>query len=142
MSINQFNTFFYGEQFTSQVLYFAMFTVVQTRKTVRSKPKMISVPNGWILNGKLYWPPKSLSTLISDPKSKADPKIWKQMECKIIGQPITSSGAENCIQQLSKLTDSDDAILKKKATRNKKSTRKDNFTTLYKLQSPNTQTVS
>lgn len=120
-----------------------MFSIVQTKKTVRSKPEMSKVPVGWMVKDKLYWPPNSLKTLIDDPSSKADPKSWKEItNFKVIGKPMKCEAAESTMQKLSELTDSDDAVLMDRGTRNTKAKVKPKFTSnLYKLEAPK-QSVS
>lgn len=120
-----------------------MFTVVQTKKTVRSKPSMSSVPSGWIVNGQLFWPPRNQTTLITDPQSKADTKTWKMMDCKIIGKPTTLSNAEKSMDKLKDVTDSDDALLLSRGTRNSKPERKPKFVSKsYQLKAQDDRTVS
>lgn len=121
-----------------------MFSIVQTKKTVRSKPEMSKVPVGWLVKDKLYWPPNNLKALIEDPTSKADPKSWKAISnFKVIGKPMKYAAAESTMQQLSQMTDSDDAVLMDRGTRSTKAKSKQKFTSnLYKLEPPKKELVS
>lgn len=121
-----------------------MFTLKQTKKSVRSKPEMSSVPNGWLIKGKLYWPPANQTKLMADPTSKADPKSWKEMKnFRIIDKSLTTAAAENRMEKLSQVTDSDDALLKGMGTRQTPGKKKQQFTpNSYTLQPPTSGPVS
>lgn len=111
---------------------------------MRSKPETSKVPVGWMVNNKLFWPPRNLSVLMNDPTSEADPATWKVItNFKVIGKPMTNHDAEKHMLDLSQVTDSDDTVLMERGTRQTKAKEKDKFASnLYKLQPPLEQPVS
>lgn len=93
------------------------FIVVQTRKTVKSKPELTVVPVNCVIGDTLHYPPSDLNKLFTDPNLKPDLNTWKTNKCKVVGTANTFVEAETLIDQLLNVTDSEDAIELTRATR-------------------------
>lgn len=93
------------------------FFVVQTRKTNKSKPSLTVVPSKWVKNKVVYWPPNNLITLSKNNESLPDESTWKQQKCKVVARATTYEQAENTMQKLETVTDSEDAMEMTRGTR-------------------------
>lgn len=62
---------------------------IKERKGKRSVKSIEVVPEGWIKNGFLYWPPKNQKTLQKEEFSKIDLDQWTPYECKVFISDLT-----------------------------------------------------
>ncbi|XP_055535922.1 uncharacterized protein LOC129724785 [Wyeomyia smithii] len=92
------------------------FSVVQTRKTLLSKPALTIVPSLWVSEDTVKWPPNNLITLSRNEQAYPG-KEWKTQKCKILGHRSSYKQAEQLIEYLEEITDSDDAAQQSRGTR-------------------------
>lgn len=103
------------------------FCIVQTRKSKRSKPSLTVVPESWLENESVYWPPNNFVLLAKDETSTPDKQTWKKQNCKKVGQAQTHQQAEEVIGMLDKITDSEDALQMNRGTRSKPAKKQPKF---------------
>lgn len=104
----------------AQILHFTFkmpFTVVQTRKTKRSRPVLTIVPSKWVSDGCVYWPPTNFVTLSANGDSEPNKDEWRKQKCKIVGRAHTYKSAEEIVRKLESVTDSEDAAQSSLGTR-------------------------
>lgn len=102
------------------------FSVVQTRKNKKSKPCLTIVPSKWVENGVVFWPQKNFISLSMDENSTPD-ESWTQQPCKTVGRSKTYSEAEDIVNRLEMVTDSEDAQDMTQGTRGKPARKKTKF---------------
>ncbi|XP_055549874.1 uncharacterized protein LOC129732738 [Wyeomyia smithii] len=92
------------------------FSVVQTRKTLLSKPALTIVPSLWVSEDTVKWPPNNLISLSRNEQAYPG-KEWKTRKCKILGHRSSYKQAEQLIEYLEEITDSGDAVQQSRGTR-------------------------
>lgn len=119
------------------------FIVVQTRKTKKSKPILTIVPSNWVQNDQVWWPPNNFISLSTDETTIPDYKTWTKQACKAVGRTKTFRDAENEVNRLQMVTDSEDAVNMTQGTRGRPAKKKDKFESKsYNLQPPKKQKVA
>lgn len=103
------------------------FSVVQTRKTKKSKPSLTIVPSKWVNNGNVSWPPRNFISLSTDEHSFPDECTWTKQACKTVGRAKTYREAEDIVNKLEMVTDSEDAVDMTRGTRGKPGKKKLKF---------------
>ncbi|XP_062555718.1 uncharacterized protein LOC134220633 [Armigeres subalbatus] len=115
------------------------FSVVQTRKTKKSKPCLSVVPSNWVNNENVFWPPRNLISLSTDENSLPDKCTWAKQSCKTVGRAKSYREAENIVSRLEIITDSEDAINMTHGTRANPAKKKPKFVSKsYELVPPQT----
>lgn len=61
--------------------YFTIVAIIKKRGTA-TKVEYAYVPQQWVKNGFVFWPPNNSLTLRDDPSSVPKPE-WKKFKCKI-----------------------------------------------------------
>lgn len=102
------------------------FLVVQTRKTKKSKPALTIVPSKWVDSGIVLWPPSNFISLSTDEHSVPD-STWLKQNCKTVGRAKTYREAEDTVNRLETITDSEDAVEMTQGTRAKPAKKKPKF---------------
>lgn len=119
------------------------FSVVQTRKNMNSKPVLSIVPSKWVStdNRRVLWPPNNLISLSKDSNSEPN-QSWIPQQCKVLGKNFKQyKNAENELSKFEQITDSDDAILMNRGTRQTPAMKKQYFTNkTYNLLPPQSTT--
>lgn len=103
------------------------FSVVQTRKTKKSKPSLTIVPSTWAESGHVLWPPSNFISLSTDEYSIPDSNTWLKQPCKVVGRAKSYREAEDIVNRLEMVTDSEDAVNMMQGTRGRPAKKKPKF---------------
>lgn len=113
------------------------FSVVQTRKSKKSKPTLTIVPSKWTSGDEVYWPPTNFVSLSANGDSEPIKEVWQKQNCKILGRGHSYKSAEELIRRLENITDSEDAAQCSLGTRAHPGKKKQKFQSkTYQLASP------
>lgn len=113
------------------------FFIVQTRKTKKSKPCLTIVPTKWVVDNHVWWPPNNFISLSTNESTVPDFCVWASQLCKIVGRTKTYKNAEDEVNRLEMVTDSEDAVNMGQGTRARPPKKKPKFEAkVYALQPP------
>lgn len=113
------------------------FAVVQTRKTKKSKPILTIVPSKWIVDNQVWWPPNNFISLSTNESTVPEFNVWTKQVCKIVGRAKTYKLAEDEVNRLEMVTDSEDAVNMTQGTRGHPPKKKAKFVSKsYTLEPP------
>lgn len=78
---------------------------------------MSVVPANWVEEKFVYWPPRNLISLSRNEDSMPDKLTWIRQKCKLLSRAQTFEQAEEAMNMLEKVTDSEDAAQMNLGTR-------------------------